>query len=136
VLVQWGSNADAASRALIQSILKSGDVSRTLLYEYEVVRAETKGNERVAAKYKGSGGPIAPPSLTVLDAAGKVLATQAALPFKGTGTGAAAYDGKKLNEFLAKFKPAYVNAEPLLAEALSRAKREQKTLFVWFSAPW
>ena len=28
------------------------------------------------------------------------------------------------------------NAEMLLAAALSRAKKDQKTLFLWFSVPW
>jgi hypothetical protein len=49
--------------------------------------------------------------------------------------GATAYDTKKLNAFLARFKPTYVKAEPLLAEALSEAKKDQKTLFLYFSAP-
>ena len=136
VLIQWGSNGDAAAASLITTMRKDSAVSRTVLYEYEIVRAESKSAERVAAKYKGPGARPAPPYFTVLDAEGKVLASQAAAAFKTTGGGTPAYDVKKLNEFLTKYKPAYVNAEPLLTEALSRAKKEQKTLFLWFSAPW
>jgi len=136
VLIQWGSNADRAAASLIATMRKDSTISRTLLYEYEIVRAEMKGAERVASKYRGTGGRPTPPYFTVLDAQGKVLASQAALTFKATGEGAAAYDGKKLNEFLTKYKPAYVNAEPLFTEALSRAKKDQKALFLWFSAPW
>ena len=136
VLVQWGSNGDAAAASLITTMRKDSTIGRTILYEYEIVRAESKSAERVAAKYKGPGARPAPPYFTVLDAQGKVLASQAAAAFKTTGGGTPAYDVKKLNEFLTKYKPAYVNAEPLLTEALSRAKKEQKTLFLWFSAPW
>jgi len=136
VLIQWGSNADPAAASLIATMRKDSTIARTMLYEYEIVRAEMKGAERVAAKYKGPGGRLAPPYFTVLDAEGKVLASQAAAALKTTDGSTPAYDVKKLNEFLTKYKPTYVNAEPLLTEALSRAKKEQKTLFLWFSAPW
>jgi hypothetical protein len=41
-----------------------------------------------------------------------------------------------MNEFLSKYKPVYEKAGPLFTEALSRARREDKVLFLWFSAPW
>ncbi len=47
----------------------------------------------------------------------------------------AAYDTGKVSAFLTKFKPAYVKAEPLLTAALSEAKKDQKTVFLWFTAP-
>ena len=72
----------------------------------------------------------------MLDAQGKVIGSQPASAFKA-GTGApATFDDKKLNEYLLKFKPEYVDAEPLFTAALSQAKKDQKTLFMWFSAPW
>jgi len=135
ILIQWGSNADPAATALISITRRDSDVAKTLVYEYEVVRADVKGAERIAAKYKGRGAAPTPPYLSVLDAHGKVLATQAASAFKKLGDAATAYDTKKLNEFLAGFKPTYLKAEPLLAEALSQAKKDQKTLFLYFSAP-
>ena len=49
------------------------------------MRADTKGAEAVAAKYRGNGSKPAPPYFTVLDAQGKVLATHAAAAFKKTG---------------------------------------------------
>ncbi len=134
VLIVWGTNAEQPSRDLILTMLRNGEVSRTLLYEYEIVRAERRGNERIAAKYKVPKGAL--PHLTVLDAAGAVLASEPAAPFKGAGEGAAAWDGSKLNGLLTKFKPTYVNAEPVFTAALSQAKKEGKTLFLWFNAPW
>jgi hypothetical protein len=133
VLIQWGTNGDPASDALIQVLTKGAEVPRTLMYEYEIVRAELKGNESLAAKYRVKA-PM--PHLTVLDAQGKLLANQPVATFKAAGEGAAAYDATKLNEFFKTYQAAHVAAEPLLTEALGRAKKDQKTLFLWFSAPW
>ena len=74
--------------------------------------------------------------VTVLDAQGAVLANHPVAPFKAAGTGAAAWDGRKVTETLTQYKPTYVNADPLFTAALDRAKRENKTLFLWFNAPW
>jgi hypothetical protein len=136
VLILWGSNTDKASQDFILTTVKNSETARTLLYEYEQIRAEVKGNEQAAAKYRTTVAKDGMPYLTVLDAAGEVLANQPALPFKASGDGAAAWDGPKLNEFLVKFKATYVAAEPLFASALGQAKRENKTLFLWFNAPW
>lgn len=133
-LVVWGARAEQPSQDFILTMARNGEVAHTLLYEYEVVRAERAGNARLAAKYKVPKGPL--PYLTVLDAQGAVLANQPATTFKATGEGAAAWDGTKLNGMLTKFKPTYVNAEPVFTAALARAKKEGKTLFLWFNAPW
>ena len=136
VLVVWGSNADKPSQDFILTMMRTPELARTLLYEYEIVRVEFPGNEAAAGKFKATPAADGLPYLTVLDAQGAVLANHPVAPFKGTGTGAAAWDGRKLNDTLTKYKPAYVEAEPLLAAALDRAKRENKTLFLWFNAPW
>ena len=133
VLIQWGTNGDAVSDALIRTMTKGPEVPRTLLYEYEVVRAELKGNEQLAAKYDVKG-PV--PQLTVLDARGTLLANQPVAPFKAAGDDPAAFDAKKLTEFLKKHQASYLAAEPLFTRALLEAKKDQKTLFLWFSAPW
>jgi hypothetical protein len=135
VLIQWSGKTDPAGKALIQAETK-GDLAHTLLYEYAVVRADATGNGAIASRYKASVKPASLPFLTVLDGQGKVLGSQPASAF-ATGAGAAAtFDDKKLNEYLLKFRPEYVSAEPLFTAALSQAKKDQKTLFMWFSAPW
>ncbi len=135
VLIQWSGKADPAGKALIQAETK-GDLSRTLLYEYAVVRADVAGSGAIASRYKANVKPASLPFLTVLDAQGRVIGSQPASAFMA-GTGPpATFDDKKLNEYLLKFKPEYVNAEPLFTAALSQAKKDQKTLFMWFSAPW
>ncbi|MEW5981858.1 MAG: FG-GAP-like repeat-containing protein [Acidobacteriota bacterium] len=135
VLIMWADSADRASRDLVLGTTR-GEVARTLLYEYEVVRAERAENRVLAAKYNVPGAKGRLPYFTILDAEGAVLASRPAKPFKAAGEGLAAWDTKKLNEFLLSFKPDYVDATPLFAAALKQAKREDKTLFLWFNAPW
>jgi hypothetical protein len=135
VLIQWSGKADQAGKALIQAETK-GELSRTLLYEYAIVRADVVGNGATASRYKADVKPPSLPSLTVLDAQGKVIGSQPASAFKAGAGPAATFDDKKINDYLLKFKPIYVDAAPLFTAALSQAKKDQKTLFMWFSAPW
>jgi hypothetical protein len=135
VLIQWSGKADPAGKALVQAETK-GDLSRTLLYEYAVVRADVAGNGAIASRYKANVKPASLPYLTVLDARGTVIGGQPASVFQAGSGAPATFDDRKLNEYLLKFKPEYVNADPLFTAALSQAKKDQKTLFMWFSAPW
>jgi hypothetical protein len=134
VLIQWSGRTDPAGRALIRTE-SAGALAQTLLYEYAVVRADVAGNGRLASRYKAGVKPGSLPVLTVLDAQGTVIGSQPASAFKGAG-GPATFDAAKVNAYLLKFKPVYVNAEPLFTAALSQAKKDQKTLFMWFGAPW
>jgi len=136
VLVAWGSNADKASQALIELTVRNSDVSRKLLYEYDVVRADAAGNDCVAAKLGAKVTTGTLPQLTVLDAEGHVLANEGTGTLMAAGASPAASDPKLLMAFLTKHQAPYLNAETLFAGALSRAKKDQKTLFLWFSAPW
>ena len=133
-LIVWGSNADLPSQNLILTMVRSGELARTLLYEYEVVRADPATNARLAATYRVPRKAL--PHVTVLDSGGALLASIPAAPFKAAGQGAAAWDGPRLNESLAKLKPAYVDATPVFNAALTQAKKEDKSLFLWFNAPW
>jgi hypothetical protein len=136
VLVIWGSNTDKASEAFMELTARNSEVSRKLLYEYFVVRADPSGNEALAAKLGAEVKGVSLPRLTVLGADGHVLANEAAATFAASAAGASSYDPKALVAFLAKHQAVYLDAGSLLTSALSRAKKEQKTLFLWFSAPW
>ena len=136
VLVMWGSNADEASRSLIELAVRNAEVSRKLQYEYDVIRADPAGNDALAARLAADVKAGALPRLTVLDADGRVVANEAAATLTAGGTGPAAPDPRQVVSFLTKHQAPPLNAETLLAGALSRAKKEQKTLFLWFSAPW
>jgi hypothetical protein len=135
VLVIWGSNADKASEAFLELTARNSQVSQKLLYEYDVVRADLAGNEALAAKLGADARGGALPRLTVLDADGRVLANEVAATFAASAAGASSYDPKALVAFLTKHQAVYLDAESLLTSALNRAKKEQKTLFLWFSGP-
>lgn len=135
VLIAWGSNTDRSSQAFIELTAKSSAVSRKLLYEYEVVRADAAGNEALAARFGAHLKEGAVPWLTVLDAGGQVIANESAAAFKAS-TGSSVFDAEAVVAFLTRHQAAYLDAKTLLAGALSRAKKDQKTLFLWFSAPW
>jgi hypothetical protein len=133
VLVVWGGREDKASQAFLEGVLRDREVSRTLLYEYDVVRVDTgPAARKVAAKYHADLEKGGLPYLTILDASGKLLSNQPGAAFRK----AEMFDAKAAQDFLVKHQAVYLNAETLFNEALSRAKKEQKTLFVWFSAPW
>ena len=136
VLVLWGSNTDEASRSLIELAVRNGEVSRKLQDQYDVIRADPAGNEALAARLAADVKAGALPRLTVLDADGRVVANEAAATLTTAGTGPAALDPRQVVSFLTKHQAPPLNAETLLSGALSRAKKEQKTLFLWFSAPW
>ena len=136
VLVAWGTNGDKASQALVDLIARNHEVSQKLLYEYDLVRADPAGNEALAAKLGADVKRGALPRLTLLDANGRVVANEAATTFKAAGADSPAYDPEALVAFLTKHQAPYLDASTLLAGALSRAKKDQKTLFLWFSAPW
>lgn len=138
VLVIWGARGEPASKALLDIVQKNAGLSRTLLYEYEVVRADVGRDRAPAAKYgvKAAAGNL--PWITVLDAKGQAIASQPASAYRGPAEAkdAPAFDAGRLDGFLKQHQAAYLDAKTIFDEALSRAKKEQKTLFVWFSAPW
>jgi len=134
VLVAWGSNTDMSSKALTELAGRNSGVSQKLLYEYFLVWADPYGNETLAAQLGAEVKSTALPRLTVLDPDRKVLASAGVEAFKTAGS--SAYDPEAFVAFLTKYQAPYLDAEQLLAGALSRTKKDQKTLFLWFSAPW
>lgn len=53
VLVVWGGREDKTSQAFLEGVLRDRDVSRTLLYEYDVVRVDANpAARRLSAKYR------------------------------------------------------------------------------------
>jgi hypothetical protein len=62
----------------------------------------------------------------VLDEAGKVLASRS-LSLSGADTAA---ESAKVRDFLANYAPEKLDAENLLADALARARREDKKVFL------
>jgi hypothetical protein len=117
VLVVWG-----ATDALSTMLKKDRDVSRKILYEYDVVHADAKREE--AAKKLGADVSKLP-WLTILAADGKALAN-AESPA----------EPKALVELLAKHQAEPWKAKEVLDAAMKRAKEEKKRVLLTFGAPW
>lgn len=136
VLLNFGSNADGASQDLAAA-RRSKELGRFFSTEYRVVNIDV-GEDRnvdVARTYGVTLAAGSLPVLAVLDGDGKVLARTSASAFRSDAD--PKFDTAKMAAFLTTHQPPPApDAEPMLAEALKRAKAESKTLFVWFSAPW
>ena len=111
---------------------KNRAISRTLLYEFEIVQLIGKEADAWALKFDFADAVQKKPALVVLDTESKVLAR---MPSTELVT-----DGKDNAEaFLAKLKPYHakpVDAEKKLAAALVEAKKTGRSVFIRFDAPW
>ena len=146
VLINWGANDDEACTKFQQDMNGRGstnpayDVIRTKLSnEYRYVRVDVGRLDRhleLAASYGVtlSAGDL--PHLTVLDRQGRVLAQQPSRELAATAGDPPAYDPDKIAAFLKRHQVPPAAADPLLAAALTEAKRDGKYVFLWFSAPW
>jgi len=137
VLLQFGANWCGWCHKLHDLFKTNRDVAHTLLYEYELVLVDVDkvdGRTHNAAVNEKYGNPIKHglPALVVLDANGKQLTT------KDTGELEQGdhHDPAKVLAFLKAFKPQPQNANEVLSTALAKAKKESKSVFVYFSAPW
>jgi len=134
VLIQWGGNWCGWCIKLHDLFRTDRTIARKILYEYEVVTVDI-GRwdkhldlvERYGADIQGSGVPY----LTVLAADGSVLANQDT----GSLEEGDHHDPALVLDFLETHQAPYPEAEALLANALDRAGREDKRLFLTFGAP-
>ena len=74
------------------------------------------------------------PLLTVLDGQGKVVANVSSRDFE-TGT-STPYDATKLAAFLTRHQAPNPDANKEFELALAQAKKDNKVLFLWYTAPW
>jgi hypothetical protein len=138
VLINWGANDDENCSKFQTAMRAEREASTKLSNEYKVVAVDVghlDKNQDLAHTYGAALAPGALPYLTVLDKAGKVIAAHAARDFNSDDD-PAAFDSKKILAFLTEHQVPSPDARPLLDAAVGRAKREDKHVFVWFSAPW
>lgn len=135
VLIQWGANWCGWCTKLHDLFRTDRTVSRTILYEYEVVtvnigRWDTNLDlvEHYGADIQNNGVPY----LTVLDADGNVVANRET----GSLEEGDHHDPALVQAFLEEHQADYPDADVLLTEALQRAEEEGKRLFLTFGAPW
>jgi thiol-disulfide isomerase/thioredoxin len=115
------------------------DVSRELLYEYDVVLVDIgrfDKNLDVAAKYDADFKSNGVPYLTILDADANVLANQKTDPFEVEIDGKPGHDPERVLAFLTKYQADYLSAESVLNDGLAEAKTRSKRVFLHFGAPW
>ncbi len=112
VLVLSGSNDSEPSRALAALLKKDRDLSRTILYEYDLVLADAAEKKTL-------------PWLTILDADGKPLADVEA-----------PREAAALVALLKKHQAEPLKAKDVLDAAMKRAADEKKRLLLTFGAPW
>ena len=137
VLINWGANDDERS-AKFAALRSARELGSFFSDEYKVVPVNVGHGDRnldVARQYGATIVPDSLPALTILDHTGKVLAQGAARDLL-SDTDEAAFDPKKVAAFLAKYQSPAPDAAAPFEAAMSQAKREGKSVFVWFSAPW
>lgn len=143
VLIQWGANWCTWCIALDQLGKANSEVSRELLYEYQVIKIDIgKWDKNIdlaksfGADFKSSGVPY----LTILDAHGNVLANQETasveLAAKEGEKPQIAHDPAKVIALLKKYRAAPLHADDVYAKGLADAESSGRTAFVHFGAPW
>ena len=138
VLVNWGGNdcARCASYGLAQ---RDPGFGVKLSDEYKVVNVDVGTADRNVDVARALGVTLAAdalPAFTILDAKGAAIA-QIDGRSLASDADAAKVDGKKLGTFLKQYQaPPPPPGQPQLAAALAQAKRQDKQVFLWFTAPW
>ncbi len=147
VLVFWGANDDercAAFHSAFNGIGATPEIAQRLRSamsdEFRPVRVDVghlDKNGDVARAYGAHLTAGALPQLMVLDSNGKLVAQQSSSAFASEPGAAAPFDAAKIAVFLEKNQaPPLGPAAPALKAAVEQGRREGKTIFVWFSAPW
>lgn len=136
VLVVWGSDSCEDSKKLL-ALLKTGTLSRTMLYEFDLVRADVGAGDKnhdVAGRFGADPKKHGTPCLTVLDPAGQSLATLPGAVFKEDGKDE--FSATKVGDFLTRYAATPQRAEEVLAAGLAEADRSGRLVFLHFGAPW
>ncbi len=139
VLIQWGANWCSWCHLLHETFEKNRSVSRTLLYEYDVVLVDIgrwDKNLDLAEKYGADFKSAGVPYLTILDADGKVVTHQETASLEAKIEGKNGHDPEKVDAFLKAHQAPHLRAGEVLEGAMSEAARSGRRLFVHFGAPW
>jgi hypothetical protein len=139
VFINWGANDDDSCKKFSQVLrgLKA-PVGRSFFSdEFKVVNVDLghlDKNLDLAKTYGVTPTASALPALTILDKTGKVLANASAPLFSTTDP--AAFDSDKVAAFLTEHEAPVPDSNAPFEAALNQAKRDGKSVMVWFSAPW
>ncbi len=139
VLINWGANDDPGSKKFAEA-RRAPAIAEPRFFsdEYKVVNVDVghlDKNLDLARSYSVNLFAGSLPALTVLDADGRVIANTTAAALRPDDD-ASGIDPEKLAAFLKEHQAPAPDATAQFDAALKQAKREGKTIFVWFSAPW
>lgn len=135
VLIVYGGNWCGWCHKLHALFTQNKELTRTLLYEYEVVRVDIgkfDKNMEIAGGYGADLKKAGVPFLTVLDGAGKPLANQET----GSLEAGQEHDPAKVAAFLNQYKATPLDAGKQLDAALAQAKKDNKKVLLHLGAPW
>lgn len=133
VLIQWGANWCGWCHKLHTLCKENPDISRELMYEYEVVLVDVGNfNKNLDVAQKFGAEIKAIPFLTVLAADGSVIKNQET----GSLEEGPNHVPERVLGFLEEHESSPLDAEDVLAAGLARAASEDKTAFVHIGAPW
>jgi hypothetical protein len=137
VLINWGANDDPRCAAF-QTARRDREVADKFSDEFRLVSVDVghaDKNLALAERYGMKLEARALPAFTVLDAKGAVVA-QIASAGMLSASEPPVMDPKALAAALTKHQTSAPPAQPLFDAALAEARRQDKLVFVWFSAPW
>lgn len=143
VLTKAMARADVHNKRVLALLVADGEdlagtwkknraISRTLLYEFEIVQFTGVEADAWAERLDYPDAVKAKPAMAVLDSSGRVLARM-------QGTELATEGEENAKGFLGRLKPHFaepVDAEKKLADGLAEAKKSGRNVFVRFDAPW
>lgn len=139
VLVQWGGNWCGWCVKLHELCSSDEKIKHELLFEYEVVHVDAGRpdgkNVDLAASYGADVKKNGFPFLTILDSDGTVVVNQETSSLELADKSKMGHDPKRVLDFLTDHQAEAPDANALFQEALSRARQEDKRVFLRFGAP-
>jgi hypothetical protein len=137
VLINWGANDDPLCAKFLLAQKPPAVSSKFFADEYVPVYVNVGNLDKNLDLAKSYGVTLTAgnlPALTILDTTGKVVANASARDFLG-GT-RDAFSSPLISTFYTKHQAPPPNDTAKFEAAVSKAKKDGKTVFVWFSAPW
>jgi thiol:disulfide interchange protein len=135
VMIQWGDDWCGWCVKLHDLCGRDRDLSRKLLYDYEVVLVPVGRFDRnldIAAAYQADFKSNGVPFLTVIDADGTVITNQETGSLEKDG----AHDPAKVMAFLTAHQAPPRDAATSLKKALESSNASGRPVMLHFGAPW
>ena len=132
VLLEFGANWCGWCYKLYDVFKQNEEIAPFVRNEYELVLVDIDTQAKVFDRYVPPSVRKGVPFLTVLDSDGKVLVNQET----GALEEGPKHDPQKVKAFLTKWAVPAADAEKVLADGLSQARRESKRVLLHIGAPW